>query len=799
MYIRIFWLFIFSIFFHAATAQEKFTLSGTIRDAVTGEVLIGASVYINELRNGTATNDYGFFSISMPAGSYSVAVTSLGYSKYETVVELQANRNLKIDLEEEIITSEEVVITGERKDNNVQDTKMSTIQMDVKQIRKLPALFGEIDIIKNIQMLPGISIAGEGNTGLYVRGGGADQNLILLDEAPVYNPSHVFGMFSVFNSDVIKSAEIYKGGIPAQHGGRLSSLLDIRTKDGNDKKLGVSGGIGLISSRLTIQGPIKKEKSSFIISARRTYADLFLKLADKMNLLNEEQSGQVSGAKLYFYDINAKANFRINDKNQLFFAGYFGKDILQIGAGGRGQAFGLDWSNRTGTVRWNHIMGNRFFLNTTLIYSHYNYGLGITSGANSFRWISSLQEIALKQDYTYFLNPNNEVMFGFNLSYKSYSPGKFKPGEENTVLKPFKLPPYHSMEEAVYISNKQKLTRRISLEYGLRYTFFQNIGRDSLLIYDGPPSENIVLDTVPYNSFELLKNYGGLEPRLSARYLINDRSSVKMSYNRTYQYLHLLSNSAAPLPTSQWIPSTPYIKPQKADQVALGYFRNFHENKFEASVETYYKHFYNVVDYKDNANIVANKNIETEIRRGKGWSYGFEFFVRKNTGKFTGWISYTWSKTEFNIPEVNGGKTYYASYDRRHNFNVVGSYDINERWNLSGNWVFGSGRPITLPVQKYQFGNNYPLYIPERNNYRIAPYHRFDLAATLYRKKKEGRKNESSWNFSVYNVYARQNPFTVYTQNKKDENDNVIGNGEKEIVMLYLFTIIPSITYNFNF
>ncbi|HVD98016.1 MAG TPA: TonB-dependent receptor [Cytophagaceae bacterium] len=775
---------------------QKFTLSGTIKDSATGEAMIGAAIYVKEIKNGVATNDYGFFSISLPAGKYTLVITTLGYNKYEKVVNLNSNTTLNIDMSEEVVSTEEIVVTGERADKNVQDTKMSNIQIDVKQIKKLPALFGEIDIIKNIQMMPGISVAGEGNTGLYVRGGSADQNLILMDEAPVYNPSHLFGIFSIFNSDALKSAEIYKGGIPAQYGGRLSSLLDIRTKDGNAKKLAASGGIGLISSRLTVQGPIVKDKCSFIVSGRRTYADMFVKLANQLNILSADQKKSTKNAKLYFYDLNAKINYKINDKNQVFLAGYFGKDVLQAGGV---QSFALDWSNATGTLRWNHIYGRKLFSNTTLIYSNYNYGLGITSGAQGFRWAANLKEVALKQDYTYFLTPNNELTYGFNVSYKSYSPGNFTPGDDNTSFKAFKLQPYHSIDEAIFLSNKQKFSNRISVEYGLRYTMFQNIGKDTVINYNGQPDAKTATDTVFYNSFKVIKNYGGLEPRISGRYLLNEKSSVKASYNRTYQFLHLLYNSAAPLPTSQWIPSTPYIKPQKADQFALGYFRNFRENKFEASVEGYYKYFYNVLDFKDNANIIANKNIETEIRRGKGWSYGLEFFLRKNTGRFTGWISYTWSKTQFKIPDINEGRPYYASYDRRNNINVVGSYDVSKRLNISGNWVFGSGKPITLPVQKYQYGNNYPVYIPERNNYRIAPYHRFDISATLYRKQKEGRKNQSSWNFSIYNFYSRKNPFTVYTRDQQDSKGNSLNNGQKEVVMLYLFTIIPSVTYNFSF
>lgn len=783
--IAVFFAVIFS------SQAQKFTLSGSIKDSANGEVLIGATVFIKEINQGVATNEYGFFSINLPKGTYTVVVSSLGYTNYEQVIELNSDYRLVVNMPEEIITVTEVVVTGERTDKNVDDTKMSNIQMDVKQIKKLPALFGEIDIIKNIQMLPGISVAGEGNTGLYVRGGSADQNLILIDEAPVYNPSHLFGMFSVFNSDALKSAEIYKGGIPAQYGGRLSSLLDIRTKDGNDKKFKASGGIGLISSRLTLQGPIKKDKCSFIVSARRTYADVILKGLGKAGVV---KNPNVKDADLYFYDLNAKINYKINKNNQVFLAGYFGKDVLAAAG------FGLNWSNATSTLRWNHVFGSRLFLNTTLLYSNYNYQLGITSGSDGFRWKSNLKEVALKQDYTYFLNPKNELSFGVNASYKVYQPGKFVPDEDNTTFKGFSLAPYHSIEEAIYLSNKQKFNSRISVEYGLRYTMFQNIGSDTVTLYDGEISNDNISGTKSYKPFQLIRNYNGLEPRISARYKINEKSSVKTSYNRTFQFMHLLSNSASPLPTSQWIPSTQYIRPQKADQFALGYFRNFDDNKYEASSEIYYKYFYNALDFKDNANLIANRNIETEILRGKGWSYGLELFLRKNTGKLTGWISYTWSKTELKIPGINEGRAYYASYDRRNNFNIVMSYDINKRWNVSANWVYGSGRPITVPIQIYQYGKSNVGYIPGRNNYRIPAYHRMDISATLYAKKKEGRKNFGSWNFSIYNLYARKNAFTVFVRDKNfGTEDDPIYKDQKELVKLYLFTLIPSITYNFNF
>lgn len=791
---------IFTVFFllllAPAVAQEKVSLSGVVKDSSSGEVLIGAIVKLEELNIGVKTNEYGFFSIEAPKGTYTVLIYGMGYKKTRQQITLDKNTTFNFEIPESVMIAEEVVVKGkrEKEDANVQDTKMSTIQIDVKQMKKLPALFGEVDIIKNIQMMPGIQVAGEGNTGLYVRGGGADQNLILLDEAPVYNASHVFGIFSVFNSDAMKSAEIYKGGIPAQYGGRLSSLLDIRSKDGNNKRFKATGGLGLISSRLTLEGPIIKDKCSFIISGRRTYADMFLKLSNQP---------QFDGAKLYFYDLNAKINYNINAKNKIYLAGYFGKDALQAAG------FGIDWSNATGTARWNHIYGEKLFSNTTLVYSNFNYGLGVVENkkdesaeANStaFRWVSNLKEITLKQDFTLFANNKNEVGFGVLGSYKIYNPGELKPQGDNSIFKAFKMDSYYSFDEAVYLSNKQKLSTRISVEYGMRYSFFQNVGKDTVFNYNGTPDRSTLVDTTVFGKGEIIKAYSGFEPRLSGRFLINESSSIKASYNRTYQYQHLLSNSASPLPTSQWVPSTNVLTPQKADQVAGGYFKNLRENTFEISGEIYYKWLHNVVDFKDNADLIANKSVETEVRRGKGWSYGLELFVRKNKGKLTGWTSYTWSKTQFNIPEVNEGRTYYASYDRRHNVSVVLSYDINDQWNVAGNWVMGSGRPITLPTQKFVFDNHYPTYIPERNNYRIQAYHRMDISATWHPKQKEERKFKSYWNFSLYNVYMRKNPFTVFVRDKNEGTvDAEIYNGNKEVAKLWLFSIIPSVSYNFTF
>ncbi|MFN3403746.1 MAG: TonB-dependent receptor [Cytophagaceae bacterium] len=762
------------------SAQNKFKVEGNVKDESTNEPLIGVVIKVRENNAiGTVTDLSGNYTLQLSEGNYTLIYQYIGYLIKERPIQLTKDLNLNVFLSPDTKVEKEIIVTGERPDKNIQDTRISTQEVNIAQIKKLPALFGEVDVIKNIQMLPGIQVAGEGNTGLFVRGGGPDQNLILIDEAPVYNASHLLGMFSIFNSDVLKSAEIYKGGIPAQHGGRLSSLLDIRTRDGNNKTYSASGGIGLISSRLTLEGPIKRDKSSFILSGRRTYGDLFL-------MLSPDEG--VNSSRLYFYDLNAKLTFNINPKNKVYFSGYYGRDAFKFS-----DFFQNNWGNTAATLRWTHIFNDKLVGHTSLIHSAFDYELRITQSVQAFKFTNGVKEYSIKQDFNYFLDDNNELAFGVSAGYRTYFPGKFSPTTQNSIFKDVTLSQFHNLEEAVYLSNKQKFGPRITVEYGLRYSLFQNTG-GSLYKYNGQPENNNIYDTINYGRFETIKNFDGFEPRLSGRYLLDENSSLKLSYNRMIQYIHLMNNSTSPVPYSVWLPSTPYLRPEKADQVAGGYFRNFLNNKIETSVEAYYKKMYDVIDFKDNAQLILNPHMETEVRAGNSWSYGLELFIKKNTGPLTGWISYTWSKTERNIPGVNDGKTYFASYDRRHNANFVGSYDINSRWNISANWVYGTGRPINLPVAKYNmFDNKVPALYPERNYYRMPAYHRLDLAVTLNSKKKEGRKWESSWNFSIYNLYARKNPFTMMIRDKADSP------GEKEVIMIYFPAPIPSITYNFKF
>lgn len=784
-------LALFSAFhvFSADDTIEKYTISGYLKDASNGEDLIGASIYVKETQKGAASNAYGFYSITLPKGNYTLLISYLGYKSILTQIELSQNITKNYNLEDESIKAEEVLVTEKRKDENVKSVQMSMNRMTIEQMKKIPALFGEVDVIKNIQQLPGVQSVGEGSSAFFVRGGSSDQNLILLDEAPVYNASHLAGIFSVFNGDAIKSADIYKGGIPAQFGGRLSSVVDIRTRDGNMKKLSGSASIGLLSSKATIEGPILKDKSSFIISARRTYFDLFLKASSDPSLKNTQ---------LYFYDINAKINYILGPKDRLFVAGYFGKDILKTGV------FGLDWGNATATLRWNHVFNNKLFSNTTGIFSDFNYGIGLTSGVQAFEWRANIQEISLKQDFSYYMNTNNEIKFGLQLTNRAFQPGSITPKSSNSIFKESRMPLNNAVEYAFYASNDQKIGARWQLQYGLRFTTFQN---NATTVYDyasgKPTAKADIIDTTKFDYFGVSKTYTGFEPRFGAKFELDEKSSLKASYNHTIQFMHQLSNSASPLPITMWIPSTKYIAPQSSDQVALGYFRNFLDDQIEFSAESYYKWFNNSIDYKDNAELLLNQTVETEVLRGNGYSYGTEFSVKKAAGKFNWSAAYTWSITKLKIPGINEGKEYFAPWDRRHNFNVNLSYDINERWSVSSAWTYGTGRPVTLPAGKYYYEQTSVLVFAERNGERMPDFHRLDLSVNLKSKKKPGRKWDSNWNFSIYNVYNRKNPYTVSTQNITINDPNNPGQqiptNSKQIVMQWLFPILPSVAYTFNF
>lgn len=760
-----------------ADSPERVSVSGYIKDSKTGEELIGVPVYIKELKTGTTTNVYGFYSVSVNPGTYTFSFSYLGYVTKDTLVNLNQNMTINMELRSVQVELNEVVISAEKENSNVTDIKMSSEKLNVETIKTIPAFLGEVDILKSIQLLPGVQSGGEGTTGFNVRGGSPDQNLIQLDEAPVYNASHMLGFFSVFNADAIKDVEIYKGGIPAEYGGRLSSLVDIRMKEGNNKKFSGEGGLGTISSRLTLEVPIVKDKSSFFISGRRTYADLYLRLANDETL----RSNQV-----YFYDLNAKLNYKINDKDKLFISGYFGQDVFKFG-----DAFKIAWGNKTGTARWNHVVNHKLFSNVTLLYSDYDYVITSTSGSESFRGVLGILDYSLKADLSYYLNTNNTIKFGINSIYHTVNPGTVEKIGDASSINDLSLNKKHAFENAIYLSNEMNVTSNLTLQYGVRYSFMQNVG-GTVYAYDAQ-MENVT-DTINYKSNHVYKVQGGFEPRLSARYTINELSSVKASYNRTMQYLHLVSNTAGGTPLDIYIPSDTYIKPQIADQVALGYFRNFKKNMFEGSIEAYYKNMQNQIDFKDNADLLLNNNVEREIVTGTGKAYGVEFMVKKQKGKLTGWLSYAWSRSERTINSINNGNPYPVKQDRPHSINIVATYKLGNRWEIGGTWVYASGNAITMPSGAFLYND---LVIPvytERNGYRMPASHRLDLSVTLNGKNKPNRKWHSSWNLSLYNVYARKNPYSIQLRQNEDYPK------ETEAVQTSIVgTIIPSITYNFKF
>ena len=766
---------IFIVFFviNIAFAQKKHTINGYIRSAETGESLIGATMYVENLKTGTASNGYGFYSLTLPDGKYSTRYSYMGYKDSTLTIDLKDNISMNVELKSSDTQIKEVVVSAEAADKNIKVSEMSVIKFSPKEIKMVPVLFGEQDILKTIQLMPGVKSAGEGNSGFYVRGGSADQNLIILDEAPVYNASHLLGFFSVFNSDAIKDMKLYKGNAPAEYGGRLSSVLDVQMNEGNSKRFSASGGLGLISSRLTFEGPIVKDKGSFIISARRTYADMFLVFMKDTTF---------RGTKLYFYDINAKANFKIGKRDRFFLSGYLGRDVF-----GFADMMGFDWGNKTATFRWNHLFGNKLFLNTSLIYSDYNYVIGFKPTGDLVEISSGILDYNLKEDLQYFINSKNTLNFGFNSIYHTFRPGEISSDNEdfiNSVI----IDEKYAIESAAYISHKFDISNKIKLTYGLRYSNFSIIGIDTVYTYN---DEDVITDTVAYGKNELVHNYGNFEPRVTLNFIINDKNSIKASYARNAQYVHLLSNSTSSSPTDLWLPSSKIIQPQIADQFALGYFRNFKDNMFETSVEIYYKDFQNQIDYQNGADILLNDKVESQLVFGEGRAYGVELFIKKRTGKLTGWLGYTFAKTERSINEIDNGAWYPAKQDRTHDISIVAMYNFNEKWNVSATWVFYTGNAVTFPSGKYEIeGLTVPAYTT-RNGYRMPNYHRMDLGVTYTNKKR--KRWESSWNFSIYNVYARKNAYSI------DFRESETNPGQTEAVRMALFQIVPSITYNFKF
>ena len=762
-------LFLFSI---GITAQNKFIISGTITDSGTGETLIGANISIKELPGkGVITNHYGYYSLTLPKGKLTVIVAYMGYKNYEQQIELTSNKLIDIKLETDSRTLSGVEVYGRQKNHNITSTEIGMEKMEIKEIAKIPVLFGEADIMKTLKLTPGIKSMGEGSGGMYVRGGTNSQNLILLDEATVYNADHLLGFFSTFNSDAIKNIEMYKGTAPADYGGRISSVLDIKMNEGNNQKIHVGGGIGLISSRLNIEGPIVKNKGSFLITARRTYADLFLKLSTDTLIKNNQ---------LYFYDLNAKANYSIDDKNKIFFSGYMGRDILKFQ-----NRFGIDWGNMTGTLRWNHIWSEKLFSNTSLIYADYDYKVAIV-GNKGFSLKSIIKDWNLKHDFQYFLNDNNTLSFGLNSTYHTITPGQLEVGDSSQV-NPTQLQKKYAIDNALYISNSWKPFYNLSINYGLRLSVFSLLGPGNFYSY----SNGSVSDTTTYNSGQIVKTYVNLEPRINIAYIFNEHNSIKVSYTRNTQNLHMVSNSTSSTPTDIWIPSSKNVKPEIGDLVSAGYFGNFDDNRFQFSSEVYYKWMKNQLDLKNGADIRANEYIEGELLYGAGRAYGLEMLLKKKYGKLTGWVGYTFSRTERQIDGINNGKWYAARQDITHDISVVGIYDFNKKWSVSATWVYNTGNAVTFPSGKYVIDGKVQYYYTERNGYRMPAYHRLDIGATYNLKK--NNKFESSLNFSVYNAYGHKNPYSIDFEQDKDNP------AKTNTVMTYLFTYVPSITYNFKF
>ena len=752
---------------HQIKAQEITTVNGTVKDKLTGESIIGAVIKIDQLVNVVVTsNEYGFYAISLPKGKYDLRISFVGYEEKRIPILLNAPLITNVFLESKNQLAE-VVVSTKRKDDNLTKAQIGTETLNMQSISKVPVIFGEKDVLKTIQLLPGVKSAGEGNSGFYVRGGAADQNLILLDEAPVYNASHLLGFFSTFNSDAIKDATLIKGNGPAQYGGRLSSVLDVKMKDGNNKNYTVNGGLGLISSRLSIEGPIQEDKSSFILSGRRTYADVFLKASEKFK-----------DNILYFYDLNAKANYKIDDKNRIYFSGYFGQDEL-----GLGSSFRINWGNKTGTIRWNRIVNNKLFLNTSFIYSDYSYNVGLKNGETNFNVNSNIKDVNLKQDYTYYLNPKNTIRFGFNSILHTITPSVFSGTVNNNINKVGR----NGLENALYFNNNFKANQQLTFDYGLRISAYSIMGGDQYNVYNN----NAITQSILLQKNEFGKTYMNVEPRFTSNYRINDLSSVKIAYARNVQHLHLLSNATAASPSDQWIGNSYNIKPELADQTSIGYARNFKNNTYELGAELYYKRMQNQLDYKDGTNINTIADVESSLLYGVGRAYGFEFLAKKKIGLFSGWISYTLSKTERKIDGINDGNWYNAKQDRTHDVSIVTILELNPKWTVSGVFVYSTGNAVTFPTGKYALGEQTIYQYANRNANRMPDYHRLDISATYENKNK--KKNAGLWNFSLYNVYGRENAYQISFQD--DPSDN----SKTQIIQTALFRWVPSITYNFKF
>ncbi len=759
-----------------AHSGPKVTVSGYLKDHSSGELLIGATVYIAELHTGVVSNSYGFYSVSLPAGNYTFRYSYVGFQPQERIIRVEESLALHVWLAPVAEELGEVVVTGNRPGQDLLAPEMSLVKISRGAIGKVPAFLGEVDLVKVIQLLPGVQSTSEGTTGFSVRGGNADQNLILLDEATVYNASHLMGFFSVFNNDAVKEVTLYKGDIPVAYGGRLSSLLDIRMRDGNARHFAATGSVGTVSSKLTLEGPLVRDRTTFLFSGRRTYADLFLPLA---------KNREIRDNRLYFYDLNAKVTHQIDDNNRLFLSGYAGRDIF------RNQFALMGFGNQTASLRWNHLFSQRMFFNLTLLRSEFNYELGtLEEEENSFRWSSLLRDHSFRADITHYLSVNHTLRYGLNSIHHRFFPGTVKGIGEQSRFPDYILPEQVALEHALYLSDEIKVSERLTLKAGIRLALFQNAGPGTLQRYDG---NYLPADSLSYGKGEVYHTYVRPEPRLAFTWMVDGQSSVKGSFSRTAQFLMLAQNSTAGTPLDIWFPASPNVKPQLSDQLAAGYFRNSRNEVFEFSAEIYYRHFSEVTDFKDHAQLILNRYLEGELRSGEGHAWGIETLVRKGRGDLTGWISYTWSRVFRRIPAINDGKRYPAPFDKPHTLNLVASYDPGGRLSGSLTWVYSSGLPVTFPTGRAYVGNVLLPVYSARNEYRMPAYHRMDLSLTLREKNRPGKRWHGEWNLSVYNVYDRHNTWSVNFV--RDEKHPDVTYAEKT----YLFSVIPALTYNFRF
>jgi hypothetical protein len=769
----------------SAAQNLHYTISGYVKEEATGEALIGATVVIKELNKGAAANQYGFYSITVDKGTYTLSVTYLGFEDYHQTIVLNSDLRINVGLKNKSVQTEAVVITAEPEDKNVKSTDMGTTRLSMEQIKALPAFLGEVDILKTIQLLPGVKSAGDGNTGFYVRGGGPDQNLILLDEATVYNASHLLGFFSVFNGDAVKDVNLIKGGMPAQYGGRLSSVLDITMKEGNNQAYHVEGGIGLISSRITVQGPIKKDTSSFIISGRRTYIDVVAKPFIP-------KTSQYYGSGYYFYDLNAKFNYKLSDKDRLYLSGYYGRDVFDFKNAVANFNVNIPWGNSNGVLRWNHLFNDKLFLNTAAIFTDYQFSFGASQAGFDFRLYSGIRDWNGKMDFCYYPNTRHEIKFGMNYIFHTFTPSNATAKQGDVVFDLGKIKKQYAHEVALYVSDAFDVSDKLRLDLGIRWSYFIMVGPFDRYIHD---VQGKIIDTTRYSSGQPVAAYGGPEPRASLRYSLSKRISLKANYTHNYQYIHLASLSSVSLPTDVWVPCSDVVKPQISDQIALGYFQNFHENMFEGSVEVYYKKMQHQVEYKEGALPTDDQkdNADNNFVFGSGQAYGAEFFFKKRLGKLNGWVGYTLSWTTRNFPDLNNGQTFYAKYDRRHDVSFVSTYDLNPKWSFSLVWVYGTGNAITLPVTRYFVEGNVVSEYSARNDLRMPAYHRMDISATW--KLKKFKRFEHSLNFAVFNVYNRQNPYFIYFVSQGSVQQ---GNLSVQAKQVSLFPILPSVTWNFK-